>query len=152
MRILKLISTCFLAALMLFSSLGISFYLHDCNCRHAFYVNIGLGFSEPEPEVCCSSCASKTEKKNHGVSIDRKGCCHDYVYYYVLPVTKDNVVAQITNLIPTNLSKAVTEISDQYHFSLAGKTNTCFHSPPPLKPGKDVIYLFQQIKIPFPTC
>lgn len=137
---------------MLFSSLGISFYLHDCNCRHTVYVNIGLGFSEPEPEVCCSSCAPKSEKKVHGVSVDRKGCCQDYVYFYVLPVTKDNVVTQMANLIPTQVFREVAEVSDHYSFSPSGKEITCFHSPPPLKPGKDIIYQFQQIKIPFPAC
>ncbi len=86
------------------------------------------------------------------MSIDLKGCCHDYVYYYVLPVTKDNVVTQLANLIPKQVYKAVTEISDLYDFLPSGKTITCYHSPPPLIPGKDIIFLFQQIKIPDPAC
>jgi len=153
MKVVKLISVYALLLLMLFSSLGISFYLHDCHCRHEVLVSVGVGFTEPEPESCCSSCGSKPALENHGLSISRKGCCNDYVYFYILPVTQDNVIPKVIHQLVANVFKTIATNVDKTEFSsFPREIIPALHPPPLMLPGRKIIYLFQQIKIPNPAC
>jgi len=138
--------------LMLFSSLGVSFYLHDCGCRHTFLLSVGLGFSEPEPVVCCTSCSAKPTQENDGLSICKQGCCRDHVYFYLLPVAQDNVILHLTQIFVTQVFKTAITSDERIEFTWAGESNPFLHSPPLIFSGTKIIYLFKQIKIPFPTC
>jgi len=153
MRRVKLITLYFLTVLMLFSSLGVSFYLHDCGCRHTFLLSVSLGFSEPEQMVCCTSCPAKPPiKENDGLSICKQGCCRDYVYFYLLPVAQDNVIPTLTHIFVVQVFKAVIPTFDNLKFTLDREAISFLHSPPLIFSGTKIIYLFKQIKIPFPTC
>lgn len=149
----KQISIYALTALMLFSSLGVSFYLHDCDCRHTILLSVGLGFSEPEPVVCCTSCSAKPPiKENDGLSIYKHGCCQDHVYFYLLPVAQDNVIPPLTHIFVVQVFKTVIPTFDNLKFTMDREAISFLHSPPLIFSGRKIIYLFEQIKIPFPTC
>lgn len=152
MKKLKQIFIYTLAALILFSSLGISFYLHHCGCQHTILVSVSVGFNEPEPETCCSSCNPKPSTYEDGLSFSRKGCCQDFAYFYLLPVTKDNVFQQLTHVLVTQIIKAIISTPEISDFSFAGEIFHFLHSPPLLFSGRKIIYLLHQIKIPSPAC
>jgi hypothetical protein len=148
----KKISGFILLCILLFSSLGISFYLHQCSCRGTNLYSIGTGLSEPKAFCCCSKNDSGSDECEIPEAIKGDNCCDDVVFFYLVPFAPDKIVSLIP-LVPAktflSASAAIlietTKITEQEFYPLQ-------HSPPGELTGKNLILFIQQIKIPFPAC
>ncbi len=152
MKVLKQISVYVLLLIIVFSSLGISFYLHQCHCHQTLYVSLGTAFTEPKASVCGTSCSTVSHRNNDNLSIGKKGCCRDYLYFYLLPVAPDYAAPQIASASQIQLFVPTTTTIEMVEISPSKEIIPFFHHPPPLLSGKSLVYFIQQIKIPFPAC
>jgi hypothetical protein len=152
MKTIKKISGFIMLAIILFSSMGISFYLHECDCRGTNLYSIGTGYSGPKSFCCCPTKTQIYVNIDLEGSIDAEGCCKDLVYFYLLPFSpeKDNTGLPrlsekvLFSFIPVNSSETVQSIET--------KTIPLFLFPPDKLSGKNLIFFIQQIKIPSPVC
>jgi len=137
--------------MMIISSLGISFYLHNCSCSGDTTVGLGTGLSDHKMGSCCTSCSITPGKTNHEPAFSKSSCCQDRVYFYLLPVAPDHAVkyfSPVAGIVLFNIVSAF--IADTKPASL-GQSFSLIHDPPAQRSGKLLVYFIRQIKIPFPA-
>jgi len=152
MKIAKQISGFILLLIIILSSVGISFYLHECDCRGTNLYSIGTGYSVPKSFCCCPSETLISANCDLDGYIDAEECCKDLVYFYLLPFSPEKDYTGLTKLnekvlfsfIPVNISEAGQPVET--------KAVPLYYSPPDKVSGKNLILLIKQIKIPSPVC
>jgi hypothetical protein len=152
MSITKKLSGFFLLIIIIVSSLGVSFYLHECECRGSNLYSIGTGFSGSQDFCCCSNENIVYSSCNPKGNIHKEGCCKDFVYFYLVPFAPEKVASVIPFLPEKNLVsfifiklQVLNQITEIISYPL-------LHSPPEKLSGKNLVFFIQQIKIPFPVC
>lgn len=151
MKVLKKIFVFILLGFITLSSVGISFYLHECGCRQTTLISIEAGYSEADAFCCCAAEPESSKSSSCDSGLDEEGCCKDKYFFLLLPVGPDNakvstpdlkvkIIAQI-NFLPA----PENEIPD----FTSGEIS--IHSPPAIKSGKKLVFFLSQIKIPFPV-
>lgn len=152
MKSIKKISGFILLTIILFSSVGISFYLHECDCRGTNLYSVGTGFSGPKSFCCCSSETPISSSCDLVDTFDADGCCKDLVYFYLLPFGPEKAISGFLKFSDKVLFSFVpVKVSETGH-TLKTETIPLLHSPPDKLSGKNLIYFIQQIKIPSPVC
>jgi hypothetical protein len=152
MKILHKISVFILLLIITFSSVGISFYLHQCGCRETTLYTIETGYTKPT-EFCC--CAVEMPKSDHplaGHQVEAESCCKDHFYFFILPIGPDKAdtfFSSIDGKTIAFINPASILDTDEHYITEAVPM---LHSPPALLTGKQLIFFIQQIKIPFPAC
>lgn len=152
MKILKQAGVFTMLAMMIISSLGISFYLHSCSCSGETTIGLGTEFSDHKMSACCTSCSTVSGNKNHNPAFTKKDCCHDRVYFYLLPVAPDHAIKTLSPLTEKILFKSVTVSGTSPEPESLDGSFTLMHDPPCPRSGKLLIFFISQIKIPFSAC
>lgn len=152
MKVTKKISGLILLTIILFSSAGISFYLHECSCRGTNLYSVGTGFSGAQSFCCCSAEIPDSGACDLISTIDDEGCCKDVVYFYLIPFGPDKTATVLEKVSEKILSSASLLIISEFIQPVKEKLIVRLHSPPEKRSGKNLIFFIQQIKIPFPVC
>ena len=152
MKILKQTGVFSLLLLMIISSLGISFYLHNCSCSGDTSIGLGTEFSDHNMGSCCTSCTAGSENKHHEPAFTKKGCCQNWLYFYLLPVAPDHAVKYLSPLTEKILFNIISVFNADTAPESLDRSFTLMHDPPAPRSGKLLIYFLRQIKIPFLVC
>jgi hypothetical protein len=153
MKILNKIFAFIMLALITLSSIGISFYVHECGCRETTLFNVETGFNKSPAFCCCGPDSVIPNASDTSRSIENEDCCKDQYIFFLLPFVPEsnttNIVVLdykiISHLIDNSIAthtdspKAINEISLP-------------HSPPDIRSGKELVFFIGQIKIPLPVC
>jgi hypothetical protein len=151
MKVFKQISVFAMLLMMIFSSLGISFYLHNCHCSGDTTVGLRTGLSDDKMGSCCTSCSPTTGKTNQEPAFSKTDCCQSRVLFYLLPVAPDQSVKYFSPLAGIALFNIVTAFIADTKPAFLGQSFSLIHDPPAQRSGKLLIYFIRQIKIPFPA-
>lgn len=152
MKVFKQISVFAVLLLMIFSSLGMSFYLHSCSCSGDTTIGVGMGFSNHNLGSCCTSCAMTSENKYDEPAFTKKGCCQEHLYFYLIPVAPDHAVKYLSPLTEKILLNSISVFIADTAPDSWGESFSLIHDPPAKRSGKLLIYFIRQIKIPFLAC
>ncbi len=150
MKIVHKISVFILLLIITLSSVGISFYLHECGCRQSTFLSIEAGYSEADEFCCCSTEPASTQENACDNNLDEEKCCKEKYFFLLLPVGPDKVKVSVPDLQVkfiaqiSSLQTSYNEISDNPIDAIS------IHSPPGRKSGKELVYFISQIRIPFP--
>lgn len=151
MKILKQTGVFSLLLMMIISSLGMSFYLHNCSCSGDTTISLGTGFSDHKMISCCSSCNTVSGKNTQEPAFSKQGCCKDRLYIYLLPVAPDHVVQYVSPVTGNFLFNVFTAFVANNEPSALVGSFSLIHDPPIQRSGKLLVYFIRQIKIPFPA-
>jgi hypothetical protein len=152
MKILKQTGVISLLLLMIISSLGISFYLHNCSCSGDTTIGLGTESSDHNMGSCCTSCTAGSENNHHEPAFTKKGCCENRIYFYLLPVAPDHAVKYLSSLTEKILFNSISVFIADTTPDALGESSPLIHDPPAQRSGKLLIYFIRQIKIPFSAC
>ncbi len=99
---MKVVQKIFTYALLMFitlSSVGISFYLHQCGCRETTLFSFEAGYSEPT-EFCCCSVEPKTSKNaSCSNEVDEEKCCQEQYFFFLIPFGPEKVTSDVKPFI-----------------------------------------------------
>jgi len=150
---MKVVQKIFTYALLMFitlSSVGISFYLHQCGCRETTLFSFEAGYSEPTEFCCCSVEPIASENTSCKNEVDEEKCCQEQYFFFLIPFGPEKVTSDVKPFIGkifNSLSPVMVIYSEASRIS----QQSIKPDPPPLLiTGKQFVYFIQQIKIPFP--
>jgi hypothetical protein len=143
------IFTFILLGFIISSSVGISFYLHECGCRHKTLFDLKAGYSEAGTFCCCSSEPIRSNNSPSDNNVKDESCCKDKYFFLLVPFgpEKEKVNVPFFQFKIIEFSAIYFFIDDE-----APEINGNFltiHSPPGRFSGKDLVLFLQQVKIPF---
>ncbi len=150
MKIVHKISVFILLLIITFSSVGISFYLHECGCRETTLFSFEAGYSEPEEFCCCSVQTPSTAESSCCDEVEKEECCKDQYYFILLPFGPEPSASNTKTYDAKILSSLNVAPVSTDELSKPTKPVIRLHSPPVVLGGKLMIYFTHQIKIPFP--
>jgi hypothetical protein len=150
MKIVHKISVFILLLIITFSSVGISFYLHQCGCRETTLFSFETGYSAPDEFCCCSVQTPAAGESSCCDEVEKEECCKDQYYFILLPLGPEPIASNTKTYDVKILSSLNTALVSPDEFSNPTEPVTRLHSPPVVMGGKMLIYFTHQIKIPFP--
>jgi hypothetical protein len=151
MKFVHKISVFILLLIITFSSVGISFYFHQCGCRETTFLSVETGYNKPAAFCCCETDVAVSNTSDASRSIENEDCCKDQYVFFLLPFgpeknTDTPVVVDYKIISHLFDNFVATEIESPK----AVNDTPLLHSPPDLRAGKELVYFISQIKIPFP--
>jgi hypothetical protein len=152
MKVIQKISVFALIVFLITSSVGISFYLHECGCREATLFSFEAGYSESVDFCCCSSEQVSSNDNSCDKELDNEGCCKDKYFFLLLPIAPDKVKVNIPSLNEKIIPQIIKPLIVFDETSANTGDTISNESPPGTKSGKELVYFISQIKIPFRTC
>lgn len=137
-----------LLGLITFSSVGISFYLHECGCRHKTLFELKAGYSAASEFCCCSSEPIKSNNSLCGNNVKDESCCKDKYFFLLVPFGQEKERVNLPFFQFKILEIiAISFIVNDEAPEINGNFFT-YHSPPWRLSGKDLVLFIQQVKIP----
>jgi hypothetical protein len=116
-------------------------------------LSLATGYNGPGKFCCCSTQLSHPVEGNFCHTVDEKGCCSEFYYFYLLPFCPDKVISGEPVFSAKSFFLPVhSSISEETKISDLNEVIQMPQSPPVLLTGKQLVFFIQQIKIPFPTC
>jgi len=150
MKVVYKISSLFLLVFITLSSVGISFYLHECGCRETTLFSFEAGYSDPEEFCCCSVQTPSTAESSCCDEVEKEECCKDQYYFILLPFGPEPSTSITKTYDVKILSSLNIALVSSDEFTRPTEPVIRLHSPPVVLGGKLLIYFTHQIKIPFP--
>lgn len=152
MNFARKISGLVLLFILLFGSIGISFYLHECDCKGTNLYSVNTGLSDPDAFCCCSMDTEVWSECALPVSVDGEKCCKETIYFYLIPFAPEKITSCIPKFFEKSLPSGFTGLIHDIPAKPQAEVLNRPHSPPEILSGKELLYFIQQIKIPFPVC
>ena len=152
MKVVQKIFTFLLLMFITISSVGISFYLHECGCRDTTLFSLEAGYSEANEFCCCSAEPQSTTENSCSNEVAQEGCCKDQYYFILLPFGPEKTTTEIKPLFGKTLNLLSTAVVLESEALNLRQPEMQPNPPPLLLSGKLFVYFIQQIKIPFPIC
>jgi hypothetical protein len=153
MKILNKIFAFIMLALITLSSIGISFYVHECGCRETTLFDVETGFNKSPAFCCCEPDLVVSYPSDASRSVQNEDCCKDKYVFFLLPFgpekNSNSPIVVDYKIISHLFDNSVrTEIESPKAFN----ETPLPHSPPDIISGKELVFYISQIKIPFPVC
>jgi hypothetical protein len=150
MKVVHKIFTILMLMFITVSSVGISFYLHQCGCRNTTLFSFETGYSGPDEFCCCSVQTPTGGESSCCDEVEKEECCKDQYYFILVPFGPENITT-VVKLQDGKISGTVIPGL----VLMSGLSNLCRHAPRPNPPpfivsGKQFVYFTHQIKIPCP--
>jgi hypothetical protein len=151
MKVVQKISVFVLITFIITSSLGISFYLHQCGCRETTLLDIEAGYAEPKAFCCCSDENDDHKKTACANNIEEDDCCNESYFFLLIPFAPEKVNYIISVYDGKIIAQSTAYVSSSATRQMTDKISTLPNSPPTFRTGKDHIIFFHQMKIPSPS-
>ncbi len=150
---MKVVYKIFTIVLLLFitiSSIGISFYLHQCGCRQTTLFSFEAGYSESDEFCCCSAELQQAGDTSCNSDINDEKCCKEQYYFILLPLGPEKAAQKIQPFDGKLFKISVSSLATMIDMPNLDEPAPPAPLPPLLSGGKSFVLFSHQIKIPFP--